>query len=171
MAEKTATARVPVAEHELGAVLTTIEHHVTRMLTGLPNSPTSLRVRFGDIAVETEWTAARPAETGPPPNPVAGPTAPPAPEPATAEPADDQRLHVRAPSVGVFYRAPESGADPFVSEGDTVRPGQQVAIVEAMKLMIPVKSEIHGKVVEVLKANGDSVEYDEALLAVVPLDD
>ncbi|MDA3624707.1 acetyl-CoA carboxylase biotin carboxyl carrier protein subunit [Saccharopolyspora sp. WRP15-2] len=153
MAEKTAP------EHELGAVLTTIEQHVTRMLTGLPNSPTALRVRFGDVAVETEWTA--PVAAAPPP---AAPVRP------TDEPADDRSLHVRAPSVGVFYRAPEPGAEPFVSEGDVIRPGQQVAIVEAMKLMIPVKSEVHGEVVAVLKANGDPVEYDEPLLAVVPVD-
>ncbi|MER7013310.1 biotin/lipoyl-containing protein [Saccharopolyspora sp. NPDC000359] len=165
MAEKTATA--PVAEHELGTVLTTIEHHVTRMLAGLPDSPTALRVRFGDVAVEAEWATTRSTGVAPAPAPAASAAA--LPEPAA--PTADQHQHLRAPSVGVFYRAPEPGADPFVAEGDTIRPGQQVGIVEAMKLMIPVKSEIHGRVVEVLKANGDSVEYDEALFAVVPLDD
>ena len=53
---------------------------------------------------------------------------------------------IHAPTVGVFYRAPEPGAPPFVTEGDVVSPGQQVGIVEAMKLMIPVESDRYGRV-------------------------
>ena len=80
------------------------------------------------------------------------------------------RYDVRAPSVGVFYRAPEPGAPPFVGEGDTVRPGQQVAIVEAMKLMLPVEADRAGRVVEVLKRDGEPVEYGEVLFVLAPDD-
>ncbi|WP_343044371.1 acetyl-CoA carboxylase biotin carboxyl carrier protein, partial [Micromonospora maritima] len=90
--------------------------------------------------------------------------------PVTAAGDEPARHVVRAPTVGVFYRAPEPGAKPFVAEGDIVQPGQQVGIVEAMKLMIPVHADAHGTVVEVLRADGAPVEYDEPLLALSPLD-
>jgi acetyl-CoA carboxylase biotin carboxyl carrier protein len=69
-----------------------------------------------------------------------------------------------AGTVGTFYRAPEPGAAPFVAEGDTVRPGQQVAIIEAMKLMIPVEAERAGEVVEFLVADRAPVEYGQPLM-------
>jgi Biotin carboxyl carrier protein len=72
--------------------------------------------------------------------------------------------------VGVFHRSPEPGAPPFVDVGDTVVPGQQVAIVEAMKLMIPVKADTDGVVEQVLKESGEHVQYGERLFAVVPPD-
>ncbi|GAA5069189.1 acetyl-CoA carboxylase biotin carboxyl carrier protein [Thermocatellispora tengchongensis] len=77
--------------------------------------------------------------------------------------------HIGAPTVGVFYRAPEPGAEPFVAVGDTVAAGQQVGIVEAMKLMIPVQAERAGRVVEVLVEDATQVEYGEPLIAYVPV--
>ena len=71
-----------------------------------------------------------------------------------------------AQAVGVFYRSPEPGADPFVREGDVVTTGQQIAIIEAMKLMLPVEAERAGRIVEVLKGDGESVEYGEPLFAL-----
>jgi acetyl-CoA carboxylase biotin carboxyl carrier protein len=68
----------------------------------------------------------------------------------------------------VFYRSPEPGAPPFVAEGDLVRPGQQVGIVEAMKLMIPVESDRAGRVLEVLLADGSAVEHGQPLLLLGP---
>ena len=69
-----------------------------------------------------------------------------------------------AGTVGTFYRAPEPGAAPFVAEGDTVRAGQQVAIIEAMKLMIPVEAERAGVVVEFLVGDRAPVEYGQPLM-------
>lgn len=71
---------------------------------------------------------------------------------------------VCSPSVGTFYRAPEPGAPPFVAEGDPVQPGQQIAIVEAMKLMLPVEATRAGRVIRILKSDGEPVEYGEPLL-------
>jgi acetyl-CoA carboxylase biotin carboxyl carrier protein len=79
-----------------------------------------------------------------------------------------ERHTLRAPAVGVFYRAPEPGAKPFADVGDRVTAGQQVAIVEIMKLMVPVHADVSGTIVEVLKESGEHVEYDEALFALEP---
>jgi len=75
---------------------------------------------------------------------------------------------ITAPAVGVFYAAPEPGAAPFVRAGDVVIVGQQVAIVETMKLMIPVEADRVGRVAEVLKQNGEAVEYAEPLFTLAP---
>jgi len=68
--------------------------------------------------------------------------------------------------VGVFYRAPQPGAAPFVTEGDYITLGQQVAIIEAMKLMIPVEADRTGRITSVLVPDGESVEYGQPLFAV-----
>jgi acetyl-CoA carboxylase biotin carboxyl carrier protein len=79
--------------------------------------------------------------------------------------------YICAPSVGTFYRAPEPGAKLFVADGDLVRPGQQVAIVEAMKLMLPVDADEAGRVRRVLKQDGEPVEYGEPLIELIPVED
>jgi acetyl-CoA carboxylase biotin carboxyl carrier protein len=71
-----------------------------------------------------------------------------------------------APTVGTFYRAPEPGAEPFVREQDGVRPGQQVGIIEVMKLMLPVEADVHGHIVEILARDGLPVEYGERLFSI-----
>jgi acetyl-CoA carboxylase biotin carboxyl carrier protein len=76
---------------------------------------------------------------------------------------------VCAPSVGTFYRSPEPGAPPFVTEGDLVQSGQQIAIVEAMKLMLPVEAARAGRVTRVLKTDGEPVEYGEPLIELAAL--
>ncbi|MET9751303.1 biotin/lipoyl-containing protein [Streptomyces syringium] len=75
---------------------------------------------------------------------------------------------MRAPSVGTFYSAPKPGAEPFVKVGDVITKGAQIAIVEVMKLMIPVEADVTGKVERTLKSDGDPVEYDEPLFHIVP---
>ncbi|WP_109524419.1 MULTISPECIES: acetyl-CoA carboxylase biotin carboxyl carrier protein [Nocardia] len=84
---------------------------------------------------------------------------------ATVESASENETFVIASdTVGVFYRLPEPGADPFVTEGDIVRSGQQVGIVEAMKLMIPVTATTSGRIVEFLADNGAAVEHGAPLM-------
>lgn len=73
---------------------------------------------------------------------------------------------VTAPLVGTFYSAPSEGAEPFVQVGDTVKKGQIVGIVEAMKLMNEVESEFDGTVVSIPVNNGDIVEYGEPLVII-----
>jgi acetyl-CoA carboxylase biotin carboxyl carrier protein len=80
------------------------------------------------------------------------------------EPETDARHPIKAPLVGTFYRAGQPGADPFVKVGDVVEPGQTVAIVEAMKLMNQVQSEVKGAVAEILVEDGQWVEFEQVLI-------
>lgn len=73
---------------------------------------------------------------------------------------------VRSPLVGTFYAAPAEDAEPFVSVGDSVKKGQVLAIVEAMKLMNEIESEYDGVVAEVLTENGQAVEYGQPLFRI-----
>jgi acetyl-CoA carboxylase biotin carboxyl carrier protein len=81
------------------------------------------------------------------------------------------RYAVTAPLVGTFYGAPEPGAKAFVEVGDAVEAGQDVAIVEAMKIMNRVTTEQGGKVVEITVSNGDMVEFGQVLMYLAPLDE
>ncbi|MGH7570437.1 MAG: acetyl-CoA carboxylase biotin carboxyl carrier protein [Gemmatimonadota bacterium] len=73
---------------------------------------------------------------------------------------------VASPMVGTFYRAPAPEAPPFVEVGDTVRPGQTLCILEAMKLMNELESEVSGVVRRILVENGQPVEYGQALFEI-----
>ncbi|MCE1205325.1 MAG: acetyl-CoA carboxylase biotin carboxyl carrier protein [Holophagaceae bacterium] len=95
------------------------------------------------------------------------PSAPPAAAQAVAAPADEPGIHyVTSPIVGTFYRASNPTATPFASPGDFVKPGQTLCIIEAMKLMNEIESDVAGEVVKVLVENGTPVEYGERLFAV-----
>jgi acetyl-CoA carboxylase biotin carboxyl carrier protein len=76
---------------------------------------------------------------------------------------------INSPMVGTFYRAPAPDADPYVEVGDTVSIGQTVCIVEAMKLMNEIESEVRGKIVEILVENAQPVEFGQALFRVEPV--
>ena len=75
---------------------------------------------------------------------------------------------VKSPIVGTFYRAAEPGAKPFVSVGDTVRKGQVLCIIEAMKLMNEIDSEYDGEITSIYIENGQAVQYGERLFAIKP---
>ena len=107
------------------------------------------------------------------PAPVAAAPAPVAPaEPAAAPPAStatrSDLLEVTAPMVGTFYRAPAPGEPPFVEVGTRINVGQTVCILEAMKLMNELESEVGGEVVEILVDNGTPVEFGQVLMRVKP---
>lgn len=76
---------------------------------------------------------------------------------------------IKAPMVGTFYRAPSPDTKPYVEIGQQVDVGQIVCIIEAMKLMNEIKSEVKGKVVEVVSENATPVEYGQALFMVEPV--
>ena len=76
---------------------------------------------------------------------------------------------IEAPMVGTFYRAAAPGAAPFVSEGDVVKEGQTLCIIEAMKLMNEVEAKMAGRIAKVLVENGQPVEYGQPLFSVEPL--
>ncbi|MEK6349006.1 MAG: acetyl-CoA carboxylase biotin carboxyl carrier protein, partial [Burkholderia sp.] len=84
----------------------------------------------------------------------------PAAAPAAAAP---QGHVVTSPMVGTFYRAPSPGADPFVQVGDTVKEGQTLCIIEAMKLLNEIESDKSGIIKEILVENGQAVEYGQPL--------
>ncbi|MBU1852892.1 MAG: acetyl-CoA carboxylase biotin carboxyl carrier protein [Candidatus Omnitrophica bacterium] len=77
-------------------------------------------------------------------------------------------IAVKAPMVGTFYRTPSPDAKPYIEIGQTVDVGQAVCIIEAMKLMNEIKSEVKGKIVEVLVENATPVEYGQELFMVDP---
>ena len=78
-------------------------------------------------------------------------------------------LHaVRSPVVGTFYRAPAPEEEPYVEVGDRISAGQTLCIVEAMKLMNEIPSDVTGEVVEVLAENAGGVEYDQPLFYIKP---
>jgi acetyl-CoA carboxylase biotin carboxyl carrier protein len=77
----------------------------------------------------------------------------------------DQVL-IRSPMVGTFYRAASPDTSPFVQEGDMVQKGQPLCIVEAMKMMNEIESDVGGRLVRILVENGQPVEYDQALMVI-----
>lgn len=109
------------------------------------------------------------APAGPPP---AAETVPGGTPPAAAggeEEYSESRYHIiRSPIVGTFYRAPAPDAPPYATEGDTIKVGQVVCIVEAMKLMNEIQAEKGGRVVKVITENAQPVEYNQKLIVIDP---
>jgi acetyl-CoA carboxylase biotin carboxyl carrier protein len=104
---------------------------------------------------------------------VAAPIAPAPPQagpapvaPAPAADVDIELAVVKSPIVGTFYRSPEPGAPPFVEVGASVKKGQVLCIIEAMKLMNEIDSEYEGEVVTVYVESGQPVQYGERLFAI-----
>ena len=90
----------------------------------------------------------------------------PTPQPSVTPVAAPKTVEIKSPMVGTFYKAPSPDATPFVKVGDDIEVGQVVCIIEAMKLMNEIKSEVKGKVVSVLVENGDPVEFGQVLFLV-----
>ncbi|TML56300.1 MAG: acetyl-CoA carboxylase biotin carboxyl carrier protein [Actinobacteria bacterium] len=84
-------------------------------------------------------------------------------------PETDGFVRVEAPMVGVFYRAPQPGAPPFVEEGDAVAPGQTLCILEAMKLMNEIKADVAGVVRQIHVGNAEPVEFGQLLFELEPV--
>ena len=119
-----------------------------------------LRVKRGGPHVVTHVVpAAFPAP--PPPAPVASGPTPPAEDGA-------ELVIVKSPIVGTFYRCAEPGAPPFVNVGDTVKKGQVLCIIEAMKLMNEIEAKTAGRVARILVENSQPVEYGQPLFLIDP---
>jgi acetyl-CoA carboxylase biotin carboxyl carrier protein len=73
---------------------------------------------------------------------------------------------VKSPMVGTFYRSPSPGANPFVEVGQTVKPGDTLCIIEAMKLLNEIEAEVAGEIKEILVENGQAVEYGQPLFVI-----
>ena len=88
-------------------------------------------------------------------------------EPAAAQaPAPSAGLVIRSPMVGVFYAAPTEDSEPFIKEGDHVRKGDTLCVIEAMKLMNEITAEQDGTIVEICAQNGQAVEYGTPLFQI-----
>ena len=100
-------------------------------------------------------------------SPVSAPAAPgaaPTPEAPAPEPAKGHV--VKSPMVGTFYRSPSPGAKSFVEVGQTIKPGDTLCIIEAMKLLNEIEAEVAGEVREILVENGQPVEYGQPLFVI-----
>lgn len=104
-------------------------------------------------------------------SPIAAPLATPAPAPAPAAAAAEMSIEipghvVKSPMVGTFYRSPSPGAKAFVEVGDTVKTGDTICIIEAMKLLNEIECDKNGVVKAILVENGQPVEYGEPLVVI-----
>jgi acetyl-CoA carboxylase biotin carboxyl carrier protein len=86
----------------------------------------------------------------------------------TAEQKGEELYYIKSPIVGTFFKAPSPNSEAFVSVGDFVEKGSVVCIVEAMKLMNEIESDVAGEIISILVENGQPVEYGEKLFAIRP---
>ncbi|MEY3252142.1 MAG: biotin carboxyl carrier protein of acetyl-CoA carboxylase AccB [Pseudomonadota bacterium] len=85
---------------------------------------------------------------------------------AEAAPAAPAARVIKSPMVGTFYRAASPGAKPFADVGDAVKPGQAVCIIEAMKIMNEIESDLEGRIAKLLCENGQAVEFGQPLFVL-----
>jgi len=103
--------------------------------------------------------------------PAPAPASPAAPAPATEAATDapsGNQIVIKSPMIGTFYRRPSPDKELFVKVGDSIKPGDVVCIIEAMKLFNEIESEVSGKVVKVLVDDQTPVEYDQPLFIIEP---
>jgi acetyl-CoA carboxylase biotin carboxyl carrier protein len=91
-----------------------------------------------------------------------------APQQDAKEASSKNLVEIKAPIVGTFYRSASPDAAPFVEIGQEIEIGQVVCIIEAMKLMNEIKSEVRGKVIDILVENSDPIEFGQILLLIEP---
>jgi acetyl-CoA carboxylase biotin carboxyl carrier protein len=132
-----------------------------------------IRIKKGAVVqTQAPFTAPVVQHMVPAPQPVAAAAPPPPPleaVPAPAPAASDEEVDfaiVKSPIVGTFFRSSEPGSAPFVDLGTTVKKGQVLCIIEAMKLMNEIDSEYDGEIVKIYVENGQPVQYGERLFAV-----
>ena len=123
-----------------------------------------IRVRLGETEISVKAMPEAPPAALPPRPAVAETTV----EPAEGVPETNGLHAVRSPLVGTFYRAPAPGEEAYVEVGDTVKAGQVLCIVEAMKMMNEIVADVSGEVVEVLAENSGGVEFDQPLFRLRP---
>jgi len=121
----------------------------------------AVAIRLSRVTGAAPVVAAAPAVSAP-----AAATAPAPAEPSAAANPADHKGAVTSPMVGTVYTAPEPGAAEFVSEGDTVKAGQTLFIVEAMKVMNPITAPSAGKVTKIFVQNAQPIEFGEALAII-----
>jgi acetyl-CoA carboxylase biotin carboxyl carrier protein len=166
---------------ELKSILQALQEHEVAELT-LETPDYKLTVKRGGevqylaapapVVIEPQAVApaapAPVAASSPAPAPAQASAPAPAPKPEAPKEDTSKYVEVKAPIVGTFYRAPSPDAEPFVKEGDTVKKGQVLCIIEAMKLMNEIESEVSGVVRKILVSNGEPIEYGQVLFLIEP---
>ncbi len=130
-----------------------------------------IRKNQNNVVVAAPQNGSNVAYAMPPAVPPAQTAPAPAPAPAASGEGEattdsDKYYEVRSPMVGTFYRAPAPDAAPYVEVGDMVSPGQTLCIIEAMKLMNEIQSEVSGKIAKILVENAQPVEYNQVLFLI-----
>lgn len=142
---------------ELSEILTLLERFDA-------STATSLKLELGDLRLKLEKGTAATAAAG---TVAAVQAAAPVQAPAAASaPAEPEGVEVKAPLVGTFYAAPAPGEAPFVSVGDTVKKGQTLCVLEAMKMMSEVPAPMDCVILEVLAKDGELMGFDTPLFRV-----
>ena len=166
---------------ELKSILQALQEHEVAELT-LETPDYKLTVKRGGevqylaapapVVIEPQAVApaapAPVAASSPAPAPAQASAPVPAPKPEAPKEDTSKYVEVKAPIVGTFYRAPSPDAEPFVKEGDTVKKGQVLCIIEAMKLMNEIESEVSGVVRKIMVSNGEPIEYGQVLFLIEP---
>ena len=117
------------------------------------------------MPMQMPMQAAMQAAPAPAPAPAAAPAA--AAE-APAQATESQLLEIKSPMIGTFYRKPSPDKDTFVEVGSTIKAGDTVCVIEAMKLFNEIESELSGRIVKILVDDNSPVEYDQPLFLVEP---
>ncbi|KTG16468.1 MULTISPECIES: acetyl-CoA carboxylase biotin carboxyl carrier protein [unclassified Guyparkeria] len=129
-----------------------------------------IEIKEGEESVRISRNSQQPAQQ-PPMMPAAAPAAPQAPAAPAADaggeaPAEPAGETINSPMVGTFYRASSPEASPFVDVGTTVKKGDTLCIIEAMKMFNQIEAEVDGTIKSVLVENGQPVEYDQPLFVI-----
>jgi acetyl-CoA carboxylase biotin carboxyl carrier protein len=132
--------------------------HLRKAGSGAAPSPSFRSAPPAPEIVVARGNPASPTETAPSPSGA----------PTVVESIPDNLHVIKSPIVGTFYASPSPGAGPFVRAGDQVSAGQVLCIIEAMKLMNEIESEVSGEVMRIFVENGQPVEYGEPLFAIHP---
>jgi acetyl-CoA carboxylase biotin carboxyl carrier protein len=125
-----------------------------------------IRIVKSEPSVPQAQTVYMQAPAAPVAAPAMPPAAAPAAPPAAAEPPAETGHVVKSPMVGTFYRAPSPGAKPFVEIGDSIKEGQPICIIEAMKIMNEIEADGSGIVKRMLCENGQAVEFGQPLFII-----
>lgn len=121
-----------------------------------------------ELSIKKDSSNVRVVEAAPAPAQAAPAPAPAAPAAAPAAQEASNLVEIKSPMIGTFYLTPNPDSPAFVNVGDSVKPGQTVCIIEAMKLFNEIESEVSGKIVKILVTNSTPVEYDQPLFLVDP---
>ena len=127
-----------------------------------------ITIKQGITQAPTVVQAAAPVVAAPAPNVAPAASSAAAPSVGTDAVADDNLITVKSPMIGTFYRSSSPDKPPFISVGDSIKEGDVLCIVEAMKLFNEIESEVTGTIVKVLVDDASPVEYDQPLFLVEP---